>query len=52
VEDEGVHLVAVVGVRDRRSTYFVENLSDAERPDIMANLNFDMMVSPNFARLV
>ena len=34
------------------STYFVENLSDAEKADIMANLNFDMLASPNFARLV
>lgn len=34
------------------STYFVENLSDAERDDILANLNFDMLASPNFARMV
>ena len=34
------------------STYFVENLTAAERADIMANLNFDMLASPNFARLV
>lgn len=34
------------------STYFVENLSEAEKADILANLNFDMLASPNFARLV
>ena len=34
------------------STYFVESLSDAEKADILANLNFDMLASPNFARLV
>ena len=34
------------------STYFVDHLSDAEKADIMANLNFDMLASPNFARLV
>jgi Zn-dependent M28 family amino/carboxypeptidase len=34
------------------STYFVENLSAADKADIMANLNFDMLASPNFARLV
>ena len=34
------------------STYFVEHLTDAQRANIMANLNFDMMASRNFARLV
>jgi Zn-dependent M28 family amino/carboxypeptidase len=34
------------------SISFVEHLSQAERDDIMANLNFDMLASPNFARLV
>ena len=34
------------------STYFVEQLSEAEKADILANLNFDMLASPNFARLV
>jgi Zn-dependent M28 family amino/carboxypeptidase len=34
------------------STYFVESLSEAEKDDIMANLNFDMLASPNFARFV
>jgi Zn-dependent M28 family amino/carboxypeptidase len=34
------------------STYFVDNLSAADKADIMANLNFDMLASPNFARLV
>jgi Zn-dependent M28 family amino/carboxypeptidase len=34
------------------STYFVENLPDVQRNRIMANLNFDMLASPNFARLV
>jgi Zn-dependent M28 family amino/carboxypeptidase len=34
------------------STYFVEHLSDAEKADILANLNFDMLASPNFARMV
>jgi Zn-dependent M28 family amino/carboxypeptidase len=34
------------------SISFVEHLTEAERDDIMANLNFDMLASPNFARLV
>ena len=34
------------------SIYYVEHLSEAQRADIMANLNFDMLASPNFARLV
>jgi aminopeptidase Y len=34
------------------STYFVEHLSDAQRSRIMANLNFDMLASPNFVRFV
>lgn len=32
--------------------HYVENLSDAERATIYANLNFDMIGSPNFARFV
>lgn len=34
------------------STYFVEHLPEAEREKILANLNFDMLASPNFARMV
>jgi len=34
------------------STYFVEQLSTAQKVRIMANLNFDMLASPNFARFV
>jgi Zn-dependent M28 family amino/carboxypeptidase len=34
------------------STYFVEHLSAAQRSRIMANLNFDMLASPNFVRFV
>lgn len=34
------------------SEYYVAHLSDAERAKIYANLNFDMLGSPNYARLV
>jgi aminopeptidase Y len=34
------------------STYFVEHLSPAQKSRIMANLNFDMLASPNFVRFV
>jgi Zn-dependent M28 family amino/carboxypeptidase len=34
------------------STHYVENLSEAELATIKANLNFDMVASPNFARFV
>ena len=34
------------------STAYVEDLSDAERSEIEANLNFDMVGSPNFVRFV
>ena len=34
------------------STYFVEHLSPAQKARIMANLNFDMLASPNFVRFV
>jgi Zn-dependent M28 family amino/carboxypeptidase len=34
------------------SQYYVDNLSDAERAQILANLNFDMIASPNFVRFV
>ena len=34
------------------STFYVENLSEAELATIKANLNFDMVASPNFARFV
>jgi Zn-dependent M28 family amino/carboxypeptidase len=34
------------------STYYVEHLSDAERGQIIAMLDFDMVASPNFARFV
>jgi Zn-dependent M28 family amino/carboxypeptidase len=34
------------------SQYYVDNLSDAELAKIMANLNFDMIASPNFVRFV
>jgi Zn-dependent M28 family amino/carboxypeptidase len=32
--------------------HYVESLSDAQRAEIYANLNFDMIGSPNFARFV
>ncbi|HEX6288679.1 MAG TPA: M28 family metallopeptidase [Herpetosiphonaceae bacterium] len=34
------------------STYYVNNLSQAERAKIQLNLNFDMIGSPNFVRFV
>lgn len=34
------------------SEYYVANLSDKEKKDIALNLNFDMLGSPNYARLV
>ena len=34
------------------STYYVESLSDAELATIYANLNFDMLGSPNYVRFV
>ncbi len=34
------------------SEHYVENLSDAERAKIYANLNFDMLGSPNYVRFV
>ena len=34
------------------STQYVAQLTAGERADILANLNFDMLASPNFARLV
>ena len=34
------------------SAYFVEHLSPAQKSRIMANLNFDMLASPNFVRFV
>jgi Zn-dependent M28 family amino/carboxypeptidase len=34
------------------STYYVENLSQAERDQIELNLNFDMIGSPNYVRFV
>lgn len=34
------------------SQYYVDTLSDANRAKLYANLNFDMLGSPNFARLV
>jgi len=34
------------------SRYYVNNLSAAEKDDIMAMLNFDMVGSPNFVRFV
>lgn len=34
------------------STYYVANLSQAQRDDIELNLNFDMIGSPNFVRFV
>jgi Zn-dependent M28 family amino/carboxypeptidase len=34
------------------STHYVESLSQDQKDDIMANLNFDMVASPNYARLI
>ena len=34
------------------SEFYVANLSEAERDDIALNLNFDMLGSPNYARMV
>ncbi len=34
------------------STHYVESLSDDELPSIYANLNFDMLGSPNYVRFV
>jgi Zn-dependent M28 family amino/carboxypeptidase len=34
------------------SSQYVAQLTEAEREDILLNLNFDMLASPNFARLV
>ena len=34
------------------STHYVDNLSDAELSKIYANLNFDMLGSPNYVRFV
>ena len=34
------------------SRYYVDNLSQAERDQILLNLNFDMIGSPNFVRFV
>jgi Zn-dependent M28 family amino/carboxypeptidase len=34
------------------STYYVNNLDETRRSHIYANLNFDMLGSPNYARLV
>lgn len=34
------------------STYYVENLTDAERDNILLMLNFDMIGSPNFVRFI
>ena len=34
------------------STFYVNQLSDAELADILANLNFDMVGSPNYVRFV
>jgi Zn-dependent M28 family amino/carboxypeptidase len=34
------------------SNYYVDNLSDAELSSIYANLNFDMLGSPNYVRFV
>jgi Zn-dependent M28 family amino/carboxypeptidase len=34
------------------STFYVDNLTPEERAQIMLNLNFDMMGSPNFVRFV
>ena len=34
------------------SSRYVSSLSDSERREILANLNFDMVASPNFARFI
>ncbi|HEY6762361.1 MAG TPA: M20/M25/M40 family metallo-hydrolase [Baekduia sp.] len=34
------------------STHYVEGLTQEQKDDIMANLNFDMVASPNYARLI
>jgi Zn-dependent M28 family amino/carboxypeptidase len=34
------------------STHYVEGLTQEQKDDIMANLNFDMVASPNFVRMV
>ena len=34
------------------STHYVEGLTQDQKDDIMANLNFDMVASPNYARLI
>ena len=34
------------------STHYVSSLDDDERDEILANLNFDMIASPNFVRFV
>jgi Zn-dependent M28 family amino/carboxypeptidase len=34
------------------STHYVESLTQEQKDDIMANLNFDMVASPNFVRMV
>lgn len=34
------------------STHYVESLTQEQKDDIMANLNFDMVASPNYARLI
>jgi Zn-dependent M28 family amino/carboxypeptidase len=43
----GAEEIGLVG-----STKYVESLSQAEKDDILAMLNFDMIGSPNFARFV
>jgi Zn-dependent M28 family amino/carboxypeptidase len=43
----GAEEIGLVG-----STKYVEGLSQAEKDDILAMLNFDMIGSPNFARMV
>jgi Zn-dependent M28 family amino/carboxypeptidase len=34
------------------STHYVDSLTQDQKDDIMANLNFDMVASPNYARLI
>ncbi|MCW2995736.1 MAG: aminopeptidase [Conexibacter sp.] len=34
------------------STHYVESLTQEQKDDIMANLNFDMVASPNYVRMV
>src|SRR4029450_1719702 len=43
----GAEEIGLVG-----STKYVEDLSQGEKDDILAMLNFDMIGSPNFARMV